>query len=71
MSIRSHFLRDHIEKGDVELVYCPTEDMIADILTKALPVKQHIRLTNLMGLRSLADLRGTSNLNYFSSELRF
>ena len=71
MSIRSHFIRDHIAKEEVKLVYCPTGDMIADIFTKALPVKQHLRLTNLMGLRSLGDIRGVSCLNFYSEDLRF
>jgi hypothetical protein len=71
MSIRSHFIRDHIAKEEVKLVYCPTGDMIADIFTKALPAKQHARLTNLMGLRSLADIEGISSLNFYSEDLRF
>ena len=31
-----HFIRDHIEKGDIELVCCVTGDMLADIMTKPL-----------------------------------
>jgi hypothetical protein len=26
-----------IEKGHIHLIYCPTDEMTADILTKALP----------------------------------
>jgi hypothetical protein len=57
---RVHFLRQHIKEKRVELVYCPTEDMIADIFTKALPIKQHIKLTGMLGLVSLADVKSES-----------
>ena len=60
MDVKAHFLRDHLSKGDIELVYCPTEDMIADALTKALPAAQQAKLASLMGLRSESDLKGNS-----------
>src|ERR1700752_1446474 len=41
INVRRHFLRDHLKRNDVTLAYCPTEDMVADILTKALPAKEH------------------------------
>ena len=34
MDIRYHFIRDHVELRHVEVIYCPTKQMIADILTK-------------------------------------
>jgi hypothetical protein len=33
---RYHFLRDHIEKGDIEMRYIDTERQLADIFTKPL-----------------------------------
>ena len=60
VDVKYHFLRDHISNGDVELVYCPTEDMIADALTKPLPAAQQTKLVSLMGLRSEMDLSGNS-----------
>ena len=57
LEIKTHFLREHIEGSTVEFVYCPTELMIADILTKPLPAKQHWYLMNLMGMRRLSDLQ--------------
>jgi hypothetical protein len=33
---RHHFLRDHIEKGDIEMGYIDTERQLADIFTKPL-----------------------------------
>jgi hypothetical protein len=44
LQVKSHFLRDHISKKDVELMWCDTQNMIADALTKALPAVQHQRL---------------------------
>jgi hypothetical protein len=33
---RHHFLRDHMEKGDIEMRYVNTERQLADIFTKPL-----------------------------------
>jgi hypothetical protein len=33
---RHHFLRDHVEKGDIEMRYIDTERHLADIFTKPL-----------------------------------
>ena len=37
IDIRYHFIRDVVQKGSIDLIFCPTEDMIADTLTKSLP----------------------------------
>ena len=37
IDIRYHFIRQVVASGALRLVYCPTEDMTADILTKGLP----------------------------------
>ena len=37
IDIRYHFIRQVVASGALKLVYCPTDDMTADILTKALP----------------------------------
>jgi hypothetical protein len=60
MAVRYHFIRDKLRQKQIELVYCPTKLMVADILTKALPNDLHKRLVSLMGIRSLSDLKGTS-----------
>ena len=37
IAIKYHFIREHVSNGTVRLEYCPTKDMIADMLTKGLP----------------------------------
>jgi hypothetical protein len=36
--VRHHFLRDHVEKGDIEMKYIETERQLADIFAKPLDV---------------------------------
>lgn len=36
IDIRHHFLRDNVEKGNISINFCKTEDQIADSFTKAL-----------------------------------
>ena len=37
IDIRYHFIRFTVEDGSIHFLYCPTNDMVADTLTKALP----------------------------------
>ena len=47
IDIRHHFVREKkICVGDIKLVYCPTNDMVADMLMKAI---NKPRLMNLIG----------------------
>lgn len=49
INIRFHFVRDLVKDGTVELTWCPTENMLADILTKfSLPSARHKKLAMLM-----------------------
>ena len=34
--MRYFFLTDQVEKGNVKIKYCPTDEMIADYMTKPL-----------------------------------
>ncbi|TPX72070.1 hypothetical protein CcCBS67573_g05920 [Chytriomyces confervae] len=68
MDVKVHFLHDHLEKQDVKIVYCPTEDMVADIMTKALPQRLHCKFTRLLGLRSLATLKGFDEPTYTNEQ---
>lgn len=50
IDIRFHFIRYAIAEGKIQLEYCPTEDMVADILTKALPSMKVKHFASSMGL---------------------
>ena len=36
IDVRFHFIRWIVEDGKLQLLYCPTEEMVVDIFTKAL-----------------------------------
>jgi len=40
INIRYFFVTDRVNKKEVEMVYCPTGDMMADLLTKPLQGSQ-------------------------------
>ncbi len=50
IEIKYHFIRDLVESGRIKLAYCPSEDMVADVLTKGLPISQFEKLRMLMEL---------------------
>jgi hypothetical protein len=50
IDIRHHFIRQLVEENRIVLDYCPTEDMVADIFTKALARDRHVKLCKLIGL---------------------
>jgi hypothetical protein len=56
IDIRHHFLRDHQQKGDIEVYHISTENQLADIFTKPLDEKRFCRLRselNVLDLRNL------------------
>jgi hypothetical protein len=46
--VRYHYVRDLAASKTISFVYTPTEDMIADLLTKTLPLGQTERFTRLL-----------------------
>ena len=50
--IRYHFIKDHLngDTGTINLLYCPTDEMTADLLTKGLPWGHREKHTAGMGL---------------------
>jgi hypothetical protein len=50
IAIRYHFLRDHQQKGDIEIVYINTKDQLADIFTKPLDEQSFTKLRNELNI---------------------
>lgn len=53
IAIKHHFIRDQIKKGTVEVKYCGTEDMVADIFTKALDSEKFTKLREISGIKEI------------------
>jgi hypothetical protein len=50
IDIRHHFLRDHQQRGDIEIAYRNTKDQLADIFTKPLDEKTFCKLRNELNI---------------------
>ena len=53
IDIKFHYVREALEDGIIDLIYCPTEQMTADILTKLLAHQQFETFRLEMGLKNL------------------
>ena len=52
IDVRHHFIKQKQQNGDINLLYIPTEDMPADVLTKGLPVDKHTKCRDALGMTS-------------------
>ena len=50
IDIRYHFIHFEVQRGSINLIYCPTEDMTADVLMKALPNTKAKHFAKMLGL---------------------
>ena len=48
IDIRYFFIKDRIKRGDIHLMYCPTEDMVADFFTKPLQGSLFLRMRDII-----------------------
>lgn len=49
---RFHFIHDLIGNGDIDVVYCKTDEQVADVFTKALPCHKFEAFRDALGVRS-------------------
>ena len=53
IDIRHHFVRELVANGTIKLDYCPSTDMMADMMTKGLTREQHCKLREKVGMIEL------------------
>src|SRR5450432_4798098 len=58
IDVRYHFIRECSQDGLIKLAYIPTTEMVADILTKALPQVKHDKHMLGIGMESVGDKIG-------------
>ena len=51
IGIKYNYIREQVNSKNVELKYCPTEEMLADMLTKGLNREKLEKLTDMSGMR--------------------
>nr|GEX45333.1 hypothetical protein [Tanacetum cinerariifolium] len=54
--VRYHFIKEHVEKGMIELYFVKTDYQLADLFTKALPVDRFNYLVRRLGIRILSPM---------------
>ncbi|KAF2352826.1 hypothetical protein FHG87_016415 [Trinorchestia longiramus] len=52
IDIKFHYVRDLVRNKEIDLVYCPSNDMLADIFTKGLSAEKFSRLRSMLGVVS-------------------
>ncbi|GJX51831.1 retrovirus-related pol polyprotein from transposon TNT 1-94 [Tanacetum coccineum] len=52
IDVRYHFIKDHVEKGSIELYFVSTEFQLADLFTKSLPEARFKFLVEKLGMMS-------------------
>jgi hypothetical protein len=55
IDIKHHYHQEKIEHENIIVLYYPIEDMIGNVLTKALPKTKHMKCLTLMRIIELPD----------------
>jgi len=50
-----HFIRDQVSKGTISLKYWATEDITADVFTKALSHERFWKLREMIGIKQIPE----------------
>src|SRR4051812_19781452 len=53
ISLRYHFIKDHVKNGDIELHFVHTQGQLADIFTKALDESAFVIILHGLGMMEM------------------
>jgi len=56
IEIRHHFIRDHIQKGDIEIMFVKTENQLVDLFTKPLARDRFNKLRIELGILDMKNV---------------
>ncbi|KAI5334092.1 hypothetical protein L3X38_024225 [Prunus dulcis] len=59
LGLLHHFIRDALQNGEIDLLYCKTEEQLADIFTKSLARDRFEYLRKALGVISAQHLEGS------------
>jgi hypothetical protein len=48
--VHAHFVRERVERGEIEVKEAPTDEMIADCMTKSLCPQKHMKACEMLGV---------------------
>ena len=52
IGIKYHFVREQVKNEFIKIMYCPSEEMIADIFTKGLNKEKFWKFRSMMGIKN-------------------
>ena len=53
--IKFHYIHEQVEKKAIQLEYCESKNMVADMLTKSLLSSQFVKLREMLGVREIIE----------------
>jgi len=56
IEIKHHFIRDHIQKGDIEIIFVKTENQLANLFTKPLACDIFNKLSTELGTLDMKNI---------------
>ena len=65
IDIRFHFIKDHVEKGNIELHFAESELQLADLFTKPFNEQRFTFLLSKLGVLDYSELSKGSYLNIY------
>ena len=58
IDIKYHFVREKVADNTIQLKYCPTNEMLADMLTKRITYEKSATLRNKCGVKDMSACKG-------------